>query len=49
MTDVHVDVIATYVGPQAVVINYRSHRGRLVDELLIFDGALGREGRGIYL
>ncbi|MDH6244807.1 nuclear transport factor 2 family protein [Mycobacterium sp. OTB74] len=47
--DLHFEVVATYVGTQAIVINYRNQRGRLVNEVLIFDGALVREGHGTYL
>ena len=32
-----------------LVINYRNHRGELVNEVLIFDGELVREGHGTYL
>ena len=32
-----------------VVINYRNQRGGLVNEVLIFDGDLVREGHGTYL
>lgn len=41
-------VVATYIGTQAVVINYRNQR-QLVNEVLIFDGDLVREGHGTYL
>ncbi|TDK93631.1 nuclear transport factor 2 family protein [Mycolicibacterium mucogenicum] len=43
------EVVATYIGTQALVINYRNHRGQLVNEVLIFDGELVREGHGTYL
>ena len=49
LPDLHVEVVATYVGTNALVINYRNHRGQLVNEVLIFDGALVREGHGTYL
>ena len=47
--ELHFEVVATYIGTQAVVINYRNHRGQLVNEVLIFDGDLVREGHGTYL
>ena len=47
--DLRFEMVATYVGTQAVVINYRNQRGQLVNEVLIFDGDLVREGHGTYL
>lgn len=47
--ELHFEVVATYIGTQAVVINYRNHREQLVNEVLIFDGDLVREGHGTYL
>jgi ketosteroid isomerase-like protein len=47
--DLRFEVIATYIGTQAVVINYRNQRGQLVNEVLIFDGERVREGHGTYL
>lgn len=47
--DLHFEVVDTYVGTQAIVINYRNHRGRLVNEVLIFEGDVVREGHGTYL
>ncbi|MEZ0050720.1 hypothetical protein ABIA30_001718 [Mycobacterium sp. MAA66] len=49
LPDLHFEVVATYVGTQAIVINYRNHRGQLVNEVLIFDGDLVRQGHGTYL
>ncbi|BBX84330.1 nuclear transport factor 2 family protein [Mycolicibacterium aubagnense] len=49
LPDLHFEVVATYVGTNALVINYRNHRDQLVNEVLIFDGALVREGHGTYL
>lgn len=43
------EVVMTYVGTQAMVINYRNHLGALVNEVLIFEGGLVREGHGTYL
>ena len=47
--DLHFEVVATYVGVNTLVINYRNQRGGLVSEVLIFDGALVVEGHGTYL
>lgn len=49
LPDLHFEVVATYIGTNALVINYRNHRDQLVNEVLIFDGALVREGHGTYL
>jgi len=45
----HFDVIGVYKGESTLVINYRNHRGELVNEVLTFDGALVRVGHGTYL
>ncbi len=45
----HFDVIGVYQGESTLVINYRNHRGELVNEVLTFDGALVRVGHGSYL
>ena len=48
--DLQFDVIGVYRGESTLVINYRNHRGRLVNEVLTFDGdGLVREGHGTYL
>lgn len=47
--DLHFEPIGTYVGANALVINYRNHRGGLVNEVLIFDGDNVIEGHGTYL
>ncbi|MEE6170246.1 MULTISPECIES: nuclear transport factor 2 family protein [unclassified Mycolicibacterium] len=49
MPDLHFDVFAVYRGESSLVINYRNQRGGLVNEVLIFDGELVREGHGTYL
>ena len=49
LPDLHFDVIGVYRGESTLVINYRNHRGEHVNEVLIFDGALVREGHGTYL
>ena len=46
MPDLHFDVIGVYRGESTLVINYRNHRGELVNEVLTFDGDLVREGHG---
>ena len=44
------DVIGVYRGESTLVINYRNHRGELVNEVLTFDAdGLVREGHGTYL
>ncbi len=47
--DLHFEIVGTYVGTASIVINYRNQRGRLVNEVLIFDGDLVCEGHGTYL
>jgi ketosteroid isomerase-like protein len=42
--DLHFEVVASYVG-----IDYRNQRGGLVNEVLVFDGALVVQGHGTYL
>jgi hypothetical protein len=49
LPDLHFEVIAVYRGESTLVINYRNHRGELVNEVLTFDGDLVREGHGTYL
>jgi hypothetical protein len=48
--DLQFEVIGVYSGESTLVINYRNHRGQLVNEVLTFDGdGLVREGHGTYL
>jgi hypothetical protein len=47
--DLHFEVVASYVGVDALVINYRNQRGGLVNEVLVFDGPLVVRGHGTYL
>ena len=47
--ELHFDVIGVYRGESLLVINYRNERGGLVNEVLVFDGGLLREGHGTYL
>jgi hypothetical protein len=50
LPDLHFDIIGVYRGESTLVINYRNHRGELVNEVLIFDGeGMVREGHGTYL
>ena len=45
----HFEVVATYVGVDTLVINYRNQNGGLVNEVLVFDGPLVVQGHGTYL
>jgi ketosteroid isomerase-like protein len=48
--DLQFDVIGVYRGESTLVINYRNHRGQLVNGVLSFDvDGLVREGHGTYL
>lgn len=51
--DLCFEPVGTYVGAIALVINYRNHKGALVNEVLIFDGDPVSprvvEGHGTYL
>lgn len=47
--DLRFTVEAVYLGVDTVVINYRNQRGNLVNEVLVFDDGLVREGHGTYL
>lgn len=47
--ELHFDVIGVYQGESTLVINYRNHRGELVNEVLTFDDGLVRVGHGTYL
>ena len=50
LPDLHFELIGTYRGESTLVINYRNHRGELVNEVLTFDAdGLVREGHGTYL
>lgn len=49
LPDLHFELVAVYAGISTLVINYRNHRGQLVNEVLAFDGDLVREGHGTYL
>lgn len=46
--ELHFEVVAVYQGESTLVINYRNHRGQLVNEVLTFDGDHVREGHGTY-
>jgi hypothetical protein len=44
------EIVGVYRGESTLVINYRNHRGLLVNEVLTFDGdGLVCEGHGTYL
>jgi len=47
--DLRFELIGTYVGVATIVINYRNHRGQLVNEVLTFDGSLVVEGHATHL
>jgi hypothetical protein len=47
--DLHFEVVGIYVGVNTLVINYRNQLGRLVNEVLIFDGPLVTQGHETYL
>lgn len=47
--DLHFELIGVYQGESLLVINYRKERGGLVNEVLMFDGDVVREGHGTYL
>jgi hypothetical protein len=47
--DLRFEVLAVYSGIATLVINYRNQAGRVVCEVLTFDGPLVREGHGTYL
>jgi hypothetical protein len=47
--DLHFVVEGVYVGVNALVIHYRNQKGGLVNEVLIFDGALVKVGHATYL
>jgi hypothetical protein len=47
--ELHFDVIGVYRGESLLVIHYRNERGGEVNEVLVFDGGLVREGHGTYL
>ncbi|OKH64244.1 polyketide cyclase [Mycobacterium sp. SWH-M5] len=49
MPDLHFEIVDVYQGQYTLVIQYRNQRGGLVNEVLIFDGDLVREGHGTYL
>ena len=49
LPDLHFEVVGVYAGQSVMVINYRNQQGALVNEVLIFDGDLIRQGHGTYL
>jgi hypothetical protein len=50
LPDLQFEVVGVYRGESTLVINYRNHRGQMVNEVLTFDAdGLVREGHGTYL
>jgi ketosteroid isomerase-like protein len=49
MPNLHFEIVGVYRGQSMLVINYRNERGRLVNEVLEFDGDRVRRGHGTYL
>jgi hypothetical protein len=47
--DLRFELLGVYVGVGVVVINYKNQKGGLVNEVLVFDGGLVKEGFGTYL
>ncbi|GAA0619568.1 nuclear transport factor 2 family protein [Kutzneria viridogrisea] len=47
--DLHFEVLGVYLGLHTLVINYRNQLGRLVCEVLVFEGDLVVRGHGTYL
>jgi hypothetical protein len=45
----HFEILATYVGIDTIVINFRNQNGRLANEVLTFDGALVVAGHATHL
>jgi ketosteroid isomerase-like protein len=46
--DLRFELVGVYEGQEVVVINYRNQAGALVNEVLLFEGDLVREGHGTY-
>jgi hypothetical protein len=44
----HFELLGVYGGESLLVINYRNERGRLVNEVLVFDDGKVRAGHGTY-
>jgi ketosteroid isomerase-like protein len=47
--DLQFEIEGVYLGVHTIVINYRNHAGRLVNEVLTFEGPLVIEGHATYL
>ncbi|MGI8648376.1 MAG: DUF4440 domain-containing protein [Acidimicrobiales bacterium] len=47
--DLQFELLGVYEGLSSIVINYRNQKGGLVNEVLLFDHGLVREGHGTYL
>jgi hypothetical protein len=46
LPDLHFEIIATYIGVETLVINFRNQQGNLANEVLVFNGSLVVEGHG---
>ena len=49
ISDLQFEIVGIYLGLNSLVINYRNHRGGLVNEVLIFEGPLVASGYACYL
>ena len=49
LPELRFEIVGVYRGQSTLVLNYRNERGGLVNEVLIFDAGLVREGHGTYL
>jgi hypothetical protein len=49
LPDLHFEVVSIYLGVSTLVINYRNQKGGLVNEVLIFEGAVVTQGHATYL
>jgi ketosteroid isomerase-like protein len=47
--DLRFELLDVYAGVNSVVIHYRNQKGGLVNEVLLFDGDLVREGHATYV
>lgn len=47
--DLRFELINVYAGVDSVVIHYKNQNGGLVNEVLLFDGDLVKEGYGTYV
>jgi hypothetical protein len=47
--DLRFTIENVYAGVETIVINYRNHKGNLVNEVLVFEDGLVVQGHGTYL